>query len=84
MCLSDDGLMHISPKSDSAHHGVGHSGDGEVLECRDYNKLLAWARAPEQTACYSQLSDYTEVRHSLEQYSVCPEDSPYRALNSPR
>jgi len=77
-CISDDTLMHIvtPPKDDPQR--VVHNGDGEVLQCRDYDALVAWARAPEQSACYSQLDHYREAVHSLEKFAVCPEDSPYR------
>ncbi|PQE06241.1 cytochrome p450 protein [Rutstroemia sp. NJR-2017a BBW] len=70
MCYADDTPMPI-PKD------ITYIGDGQVRQCRDWNKLTAWATAPEQNACYRQLSDYNQVFHSLEKFAYCPEGSPY-------
>lgn len=77
MCIADDTLMEVIPPIPGSKRII-HNGDGETVQCRSYEKLLEWARAPERSACYSQLSDYREVEHSLEHYAHCPDDSPYK------
>lgn len=69
MCYADDTPMPIPTD-------ITYIGDGQVRQCRDWNKLTAWATALEQNACYKQLSNYKEVFHSLEKFAFCPEGSP--------
>jgi len=53
-----------------------HVGDGQVRQCRDWSKLVAWATRPDQHACY-RFDDYREATNTLELFAFCPEDSPY-------
>lgn len=69
MCTADDTPM----PAEAAHH----VGDGQVRQCRDWNKLIAWARRPDQHACYD-FDDYREATNTLELFAFCPENSPYR------
>ena len=50
-------------------------GNGQVRMCKSWDKLVAWTREPEREACYKRLSDYGEVKHSIERYAYCPEES---------
>ena len=69
MCIADDTPMH-----GVIGRGIG---DGQVVQCRDWNKLIAWTQAPKRNACYRSLDDYRTVAHSLERHAFCPEGSPY-------
>jgi hypothetical protein len=69
MCRADDTPLYGNPE--------GSVGDGQTVQCRDWNKLIAWAKAPERNACYNSLGDYRSVKHSLEKHAFCPPDSPY-------
>lgn len=69
MCAADDTPMP-APFSHQA-------GDGLVRKCRDWDKLIAWARRPDQHACY-EFDDYREATNTLENFAFCPPASPYR------
>lgn len=69
MCRADDTPMPGHPERPL--------GEGQVMQCRDWNKLVAWTQAPERQSCYRTLSDYRPIKHTLERYAFCPEDSPY-------
>ena len=71
MCTADDTPM----PAPVAHH----LGDGQVRQCRDWNKLIAWATRPDQHACYD-FDDYRESTNTLELFAFCPRDSPYRSF----
>lgn len=68
MCTADDTPMPATPER--------HVGDGQVRQCRDWNKLVAWATRPDQHACY-KFDDYREATNTLELFAFCPQDSPY-------
>ncbi len=55
-------------------HSVG---DNQVMQCKDFSKLVAWTQQPEHQACYNHIDDYRTVANSLEKYAFCPEDSKY-------
>jgi len=71
MCMADD-----TPMPAPRQHQLG---DGQVRQCRDWNKLLAWATRRDQHACYN-FDDYRESTNTLELFAFCPEDSPYRSF----
>lgn len=70
MCLADDTPM----PAEVAHH----IGDGQVRQCRSWDKMKAWATRPDQHACH-RFDDYREATNTLELFAFCPHDSPYRA-----
>ncbi|KAF2740286.1 hypothetical protein EJ04DRAFT_508268 [Polyplosphaeria fusca] len=70
MCKPDDSLM----SSADATHVIG---DGQVFQCRNWDKLVDWAQDPVRNACFKVVEDDRHVAHQLEVYSFCPEDSPY-------
>lgn len=73
MCRADDTPMYGK---------VGaHLGDGQVVECRDWNKLIAWTQHPDRNTCYQSLSDYKTIKHSLERHAFCPPGSPYSEVS---
>ncbi|KAF1995266.1 hypothetical protein P154DRAFT_556871 [Amniculicola lignicola CBS 123094] len=71
ICAADDTPM---PALDS--HGVG---DGQVRQCRDWEKMTKWATRLDQHACY-KFDDYREATNTLELFAFCPEGSPYREV----
>lgn len=70
MCKPDDTLMWSLDKP----HVIG---DNQVMQCRDWNSLVAWARDPHRHSCYKILADDLPVAHTLELYAFCPKDSPH-------
>lgn len=70
MCKADDTVM----ESANVPHMIG---DNQAMQCRDWDKLVAWARAPERHSCYHIFDDDRSVAHTLEEYAFCPEDSPW-------
>ncbi|KAF1976185.1 hypothetical protein BU23DRAFT_42659 [Bimuria novae-zelandiae CBS 107.79] len=71
MCTADDTPM----PAPVAHH----VGDGQLRQCRDWEKLRAWATRPDQHACH-QFDDYREATNTLELFGHCPDGSPYRPV----
>lgn len=69
MCTADDTPM----PAPVAHH----VGKGQIRQCRNWGKMIAWARQPDQHACYD-FDDYREATNTLELFAFCPPDSPYR------
>ncbi|CAG8975111.1 hypothetical protein HYALB_00008951 [Hymenoscyphus albidus] len=70
MCAADDTLM----PSENRSHAIG---DKQVLQCRNWDALISWAREPEHHSCYEVVSEYAPVSHRLERYGFCPENSPH-------
>ena len=73
ICKEDDTLM----PSVNEKHAIGNT---QVMQCRDWNQLVAWSRYPDHDSCFKLFSDYKSVAHELEQYAFCSEDSPYRPV----
>lgn len=73
MCLADDTPM---PTINAIHQ----IGNGQVRQCRDWNKLIAWTQEPERHACYKMLDDYRKVPHTLEQFDYCNVNSEYAPI----
>ncbi|KAI4614642.1 uncharacterized protein J4E87_009442 [Alternaria ethzedia] len=69
MCNADD-----TPIPAPVTH---QSGEGQLRQCRDWDKLIAWATRPDQHACY-EFDDYREATNTLENFAFCPPGSPYR------
>ena len=70
MYKADDTLMPSADRS----HAIGND---QVLQCRSWDKLIAWARRPDHHSCYEMLSEYKAASHRLEQYALCPKESPH-------
>ena len=70
MCKPDDTLM----TSIDQPHVIG---DGQTVQCRDWDKLDAWARDPVRHSCYKIFDDDRPVANKLELYAFCPKDSPH-------
>ncbi|KAK1139856.1 hypothetical protein N8T08_011101 [Aspergillus melleus] len=77
MCAADDTPM---PSLEL----LNGSGEGQMMQCKDFDKIVAWTQAPERNACYKRLitSDYRPIVHSIERYAFCPADSPHFAAMS--
>jgi hypothetical protein len=71
LCQADDTPMPAA----RAHH----VGDGELRKCRSWDKIAAWAKRPDQNACY-RFNDYQEAANTLELFEFCPVYSPYRLV----
>jgi len=71
MCTANDLPMN------TVHGPDDLLGDGQVMQCRSWDKLTRWAQDPEREACYRSLDEYHEVKNGLELYAFCPKDSPY-------
>lgn len=77
MCAADDTPM---PSLEL----LNGSGEGQMMQCKDFGKLIAWTQAPERNACYKRLttSDYKPIVHSIERYAFCPAGSQHFAAMS--
>ncbi|KAF2124996.1 hypothetical protein P153DRAFT_300884 [Dothidotthia symphoricarpi CBS 119687] len=71
MCTADDTPMPASAER--------HVGDGQIRQCRDWNKMTSWATQPGLHACYN-FDDYREATNTLELFAFCPPESPYRSI----
>ena len=74
MCKADDTPM----EGNRDRPGLG---DGQVMQCRDWDALIAWTQAPERHACHRLIDDYNTDDHALERFAFCPEWSPYRDVS---
>ncbi|OOF96698.1 hypothetical protein ASPCADRAFT_206876 [Aspergillus carbonarius ITEM 5010] len=72
MCKADDTPM---PSLQLLNGG----GEGQLMQCKNFDQLVAWTQAPERNACYKRLTDYKPIVHSVERYAFCPVDSPHFA-----
>ncbi|KAM3084560.1 hypothetical protein ACMFMG_001338 [Clarireedia jacksonii] len=55
-------------------------GDGQVMMCRDFDKMIKWTQEPERQSCYKRLTDYFPLAHKLERFAFCPQDSKYYSV----
>ncbi len=73
MCMADDTPL-------ATHRGSEHrTGQGQFQQCRDWDRLVAWADDPVRHACYGQVNEYTDGTHNLERFQFCHDGSPFRA-----
>lgn len=70
MCKADD----TPTPSMEQQHVIGKD---QVMECKNWDALLAWAGHPDRNGCYRIISDYRRPDHILEQYAFCPPNSPH-------
>ena len=73
MCKADDTPM---PSINQPHK----TGDGQIMECRDWDKLVAWARRGDHHSCFEHINEYKDPVHKLEQFAFCPEGHPSREV----
>lgn len=73
MCKADDTPM---PSINQAHK----TGDGQIMQCRDWDALVGWARHPDRHSCFEHIDEYRDPLHKLEQFAFCPETHPSRAV----
>jgi len=53
-------------------------GDGQIVQCRNYDALVQWTREPERFPCYNRTVDTgLSLENRIEAYAYCPEDSPF-------
>jgi len=71
LCTADDTPRYITCKQSDSHYG----GDKQIRQCRDWNKLEAWAK--EHTGCFRYGDPTWDQRSQFERYKFCPNDSPY-------
>ncbi|MCJ1451722.1 hypothetical protein MMC28_002062 [Mycoblastus sanguinarius] len=71
ICNADD-----TPRYTGLDQPSRFSGLGQVRQCRDWNRLEAWAE--EHTACFRYINSTDPNFDTLERYKFCPKDSPYR------
>ncbi|KAJ5088031.1 hypothetical protein N7456_011647 [Penicillium angulare] len=70
MCKADDTPMpSLLP--------VNGAGEGQVMKCKNLDKLFAWAKHPDRDACYRRLSEFDPPSNSIERYAFCEPDSQY-------
>ena len=67
MCTADDTPM----PGVALPHTVG---DGMVMQCRNWDKLIEWSQHRERNACYHRITDYGGIKRPIEMYANCPEE----------
>ncbi|PYI24195.1 hypothetical protein BO99DRAFT_428464 [Aspergillus violaceofuscus CBS 115571] len=72
MCRADDTPM-------PSLQLVNGAGEGQIRQCKDFEKLVAWTKHPDRDACYRRLSDYRPPSRSIDRYAFCAPDSEYFA-----
>ena len=75
MCKADDTPM---PSLEL----VNAAGEGQVLKCKNFDKLVAWAKHPDRDACYKRGNDYEPPLHSIDRYAFCPPSSEHFPIMS--
>ena len=70
--MADD--LPLASKSNRKHE----TGKGQLQQCRDWDKLVAWGADVKRHACYAQVDEYRHATNQLERFGFCEEDSPYR------
>ncbi|KAJ5686018.1 hypothetical protein N7536_008637 [Penicillium majusculum] len=63
MCKADDTPM---PSIEL----VNAAGEGQVLKCKNFDKLIAWAKHPDRDACYKRGNDYEPPLHSIDRMEM--------------
>ncbi|KAI4244324.1 MAG: hypothetical protein L6R40_003050 [Gallowayella cf. fulva] len=71
LCYADD-----TPRY-TGFQPAGRSGTGQTRQCRDWNKLEAWAQT--HTACWRYINPHDPDFDLLQRHRFCPEGSPYIA-----
>ena len=73
MCVADDTPL-------ATQLGRSHTtGEGQMQQCRDWDKLVSWANDPARHACYGQVNEYADAKHNIERFRFCQDGSPFRA-----
>lgn len=70
MCKADDTPMPTVKI-------INGAGDDQVMQCKDFNKVIEWAQSPEHDACYKHVNEFAGVHHGVERFAFCKEDSPF-------
>jgi len=65
ICSADDSPRYL-------HNNGSHSGENQVRQCRDFNKLNAWAE--QHDACYKPIKQLGEDMAEIERYKYCKTD----------
>lgn len=72
MCYADDTPMPVLRYGNKL-------GDQQVRTCRNWDKFVQWAAAPERSACHKTLDDYLISVNEIERWQYCSDDSPFKA-----
>ncbi|RAL08250.1 uncharacterized protein BO97DRAFT_461742 [Aspergillus homomorphus CBS 101889] len=75
MCRADDTPM-------PSLRLVNGAGEGQIRQCKDFEKLVAWTKHPDRDACYRRLSDSRPPLRSIDRYAFCGAQSQhFEAMN---
>ncbi|KAE8391710.1 hypothetical protein BDV23DRAFT_171474 [Aspergillus alliaceus] len=61
---------------------INGAGEGQIMHCKDFDRLVAWTKHPDRNACYKRLTDDNPDLPSIERYAFCPPDSEHFAAMS--
>ena len=53
-------------------------GQGQVQQCRGWDKLVAWVNDPSRHACYASVDEYGDAAHEVECLAFCQNGSAFR------
>jgi len=69
MCDASDQPMSTIKGRPSA------TGDRNIMQCRSWDKLKAWAKDAKREACFKWVDEYRSPRWLLERFAFCSETS---------
>lgn len=72
MCVASD--LPIA-----ATKGAMEGGHVGAKECRNWQKLEAWATDPERDACWKMIDEYKTTKHDIEKFAFCEQGSRYHS-----
>ncbi|RAH67842.1 uncharacterized protein BO66DRAFT_328255, partial [Aspergillus aculeatinus CBS 121060] len=72
MCRADDTPM-------PSLQLVNGAGEGQIQQCKNFEKLVSWTKHPDRDACYRRLSDYRPPSRSIDRYAYCAPGSEHFA-----
>ncbi|KAE8350630.1 hypothetical protein BDV28DRAFT_35242 [Aspergillus coremiiformis] len=75
ICKADDTPMPSLEAVDGA-------GEGQIVQCKDFERLMAWTKHPDRNACYKRLNEDYPGLLSIERYAFCPPESEHFAAMS--
>ncbi|PYH43483.1 uncharacterized protein BP01DRAFT_300688, partial [Aspergillus saccharolyticus JOP 1030-1] len=73
--LRQDLMCHADDTPMPSLQLVNGAGEGQIRQCKDFDKLVAWTKHPDRDACYKRLSDDRPPLRSIDRYAFCPADS---------
>ena len=74
MCIAEDTppAPHLGRDCQTAQ--------GQIQQCRGWDKLVTWANDPSRHACYASVDEYGDAAHEVERLAFCQNHSAFRPV----